>query len=69
MHIHSTFHPNFNLHLQRDMVLFNISRMMTSVNRKESIEKICKDFEIDILYAFGSRSVILESYPRQRLNF
>jgi predicted nucleotidyltransferase len=30
--------------------------MTTSANRKETIEKICKDFGIDILYVFGSRS-------------
>ena len=30
--------------------------MMNSANRKETIEKICKDFGIDILYVFGSRS-------------
>jgi predicted nucleotidyltransferase len=53
---YSPYFPNFDLHLQRDMVLVNISRMMTSMNRKESIEKICKDFAIDILYVFGSRS-------------
>jgi predicted nucleotidyltransferase len=26
------------------------------MNRKETIENLCKDFGIDILYAFGSRS-------------
>lgn len=30
--------------------------MITSMNRKETIEKLCKDFGIDILYVFGSRS-------------
>jgi predicted nucleotidyltransferase len=30
--------------------------MMNSANRKETIEKLCEDFGIDILYAFGSRS-------------
>jgi predicted nucleotidyltransferase len=30
--------------------------MVTSMNRKEALEKLCKDFGIDTLYVFGSRS-------------
>jgi predicted nucleotidyltransferase len=38
------------------MVVSDRSKMITSMNRKETIEKLCKDFGIDILYVFGSRS-------------
>ncbi len=30
--------------------------MMSSASREESLEKLCEDFGIDILYVFGSRS-------------